>query len=77
MAIRDVSAATMYDVLHDNRYRRDWDPNMEDSYDIARLSANADVGYYSCECTRTVRVRPQLRRVRFVGSEPPPRLSHV
>lgn len=60
MVIRDVSAATMYDVLHDNRYRRDWDPNMEDSYDIARLSANADVGYYSCEYThaRSVRVKP-------------------
>lgn len=51
MVIRDVSAATMYDVLHDNQYRRDWDPNVEDSYDIARLSSNADVGYYSCEYT--------------------------
>lgn len=49
MVIKDVSAATMYDVLHDAQYRRDWDPNMEESYDIARLSANADVGYYSCE----------------------------
>lgn len=49
MVIKDVSAATMYDVLHDGQYRRNWDPTMEDSYDIARLSANADVGYYSCK----------------------------
>lgn len=49
MVIKDVSAATMYDVLHDGQYRRNWDPTMEDSYDIARLSATADVGYYSCK----------------------------
>lgn len=49
MVIKDVSAATMYDVLHDSQYRKNWDPTMEDSYDIARLSANADIGYYSCK----------------------------
>ncbi len=49
MTIKDVSAATMYDVLHDGSYRKEWDPAMRDSFDIARLSANADVGYYSCE----------------------------
>lgn len=49
MPITDVSAATMYDVLHDSKYRKEWDPAMLESFDIARLSANADVGYYSCE----------------------------
>lgn len=49
MTIKDVSAATMYDVLHDSQYRKEWDPAMLESYDIARLSPNADVGYYSCE----------------------------
>ena len=49
MTIKDVSAATMYDVLHDSQYRKKWDPTMLESFDIARLSANADVGYYSCE----------------------------
>lgn len=49
MMIKDVSAATMYDVLHDNQYRKTWDVAMSESYDIARLSANADVGYYSCK----------------------------
>lgn len=49
MTIKNVSAATMFDVLHDAQYRKKWDPTVSESFDIARLSANADVGYYSCE----------------------------
>lgn len=49
MNIKDVSAAAMYDVLHDSQYRKSWDPTMLESFDIARLAHNADVGYYSCE----------------------------
>ncbi|KAM9375600.1 START domain containing 14 [Pholidichthys leucotaenia] len=50
MKIEDVSAATLYDVLLDGEYRREWDDIMRESHDIARLSANADVGYYSWKC---------------------------
>lgn len=50
MNIQDVSAATMYDVIHDGVYRSSWDPTMVESYDIARLSANADFGYYAWAC---------------------------
>ncbi|KAM4732441.1 START domain containing 14 [Anableps anableps] len=57
MAIKDVSAATMYDVIHDGQYRKKWDPNMLDSYDIARLSDNADVGYYSWRCPKPIKNR--------------------
>ncbi|TNN50816.1 PCTP-like protein [Liparis tanakae] len=57
MTISDVSAATMYDVLHDGSYRKTWDPAMLDSFDIARLSANADVGYYSWICTKPIKNR--------------------
>lgn len=39
----------MYDVLHDNVYRKSWDPAMLESFEIARLAPNSDVGYYSCE----------------------------
>lgn len=46
---KDVTAETLYDVLHDTSYRRKWDTNMIDTYDIGRLTVNADVGYYSCE----------------------------
>uniref|UniRef100_A0A8C6SP09 StAR-related lipid transfer (START) domain containing 15 n=1 Tax=Neogobius melanostomus TaxID=47308 RepID=A0A8C6SP09_9GOBI len=47
---KDVSAETVYDVLHDTPYRRKWDANMIDTYDIGRLTVNADVGYYSWRC---------------------------
>lgn len=46
---KDVSAETLYDVLHDTSYRSKWDTNMMETYDIGKLTANADVGYYSCE----------------------------
>jgi len=49
MTIKDVSAATMYDVILDGIYRGSWDPTMVESYDVARLSANADFGYYACK----------------------------
>ncbi|XP_075902697.1 START domain containing 14 isoform X2 [Nelusetta ayraudi] len=79
MAIKDVPAATMYDVLHDNQYRKTWDLTMSESYDIARLSANADVGYYSWICPNLIRNRdvvtlrswkkypPQAKYVRAVS----------
>ncbi|XP_076595033.1 START domain containing 14 [Chaetodon auriga] len=57
MIIKDVSAATMYDVLHDGQYRKEWDPAMSESFDIARLSANADVGYYSWICPKPIKNR--------------------
>ncbi|XP_061786588.1 START domain containing 14 isoform X3 [Nerophis lumbriciformis] len=55
--IKDVSAATMYDVLHDSQYRKQWDPNVLESYDVARLSACADLGYYSWSCPRPIKNR--------------------
>ncbi|XP_064185268.1 START domain containing 14 [Anguilla rostrata] len=57
MAINDVSAAAMYDVLHDGQYRKSWDPTMLESFDIARVSANADVGYYSWICPKPLKNR--------------------
>ncbi|KAL7979985.1 hypothetical protein Chor_004454 [Crotalus horridus] len=43
----DVSAETVFDVLHDTEYRKKWDLNVIETHEIARLSDNADVGYYS------------------------------
>ncbi|KAK7922474.1 hypothetical protein WMY93_009376 [Mugilogobius chulae] len=57
MTIKDVSAETMYDVLHDGAYRKQWDPTMVESFDIARLSANADVGYFSWACPKPIKNR--------------------
>lgn len=52
ISCKDVPAETLYDVLHDTSYRKKWDSNMIETYDIGRLTVNADVGYYSCEQPR-------------------------
>ncbi|XP_029957993.1 START domain containing 14 [Salarias fasciatus] len=57
LSIDDVSAATMYDVLHDGEYRKTWDSAMNESFDIASLSDNADVGYYSWRCPPPIKNR--------------------
>ncbi|XP_033978406.1 START domain-containing protein 10 [Trematomus bernacchii] len=54
---KDVSAETLYDVLHDTSYRRKWDSNMIETYDIGRLTANTDVGYYSWRCPSPLKNR--------------------
>lgn len=48
MVCKDVPGETMYDVLHDIEYRRKWDSNVIETFDIGKLTVNADVGYYSC-----------------------------
>ena len=58
-----MPAETLYDVLHDIEYRKKWDSNVIETFDIARLTVNADVGYYSCE-------QMQARQ-----SQPPPPLQ--
>lgn len=65
-------------MLHDTGYRKKWDSHVIETYDIGRLTANADVGYYSCEqppdpppripgCPR-----PGCNRVSPQGSAPAP-----
>ncbi|CAN9511320.1 unnamed protein product [Ophioblennius macclurei] len=57
MICKDVSAETMYDVLHDIEYRRKWDSNVIETFDIGKLTVNADVGYYSWSCPKPLRNR--------------------
>uniref|UniRef100_A0A8C9N169 START domain-containing protein 10 n=1 Tax=Serinus canaria TaxID=9135 RepID=A0A8C9N169_SERCA len=38
-------------------YRRKWDSNMIETYDIGRLTVNADVGYYSWKCPSPLKNR--------------------
>ncbi|XP_012695431.1 START domain-containing protein 10 [Clupea harengus] len=54
---KDVTAETLYDVLHDTSYRKKWDSNMVDTFDIGRLTVNADVGYYSWRCPSPLKNR--------------------
>uniref|UniRef100_A0A5F8G4F0 START domain-containing protein 10 n=1 Tax=Monodelphis domestica TaxID=13616 RepID=A0A5F8G4F0_MONDO len=57
MECRDVPAETVYDVLHDIEYRKKWDSNVIETFDIARLTVNADVGYYSWRCPKPLKNR--------------------
>ncbi|XP_053547291.1 START domain-containing protein 10 isoform X2 [Bombina bombina] len=57
LTLPDVSASTVFDVLHDLSYRKNWDLSMIETFDIARLSANVDVGYYAWKCPKPLRNR--------------------
>ncbi|XP_072900442.1 START domain-containing protein 10 [Hemitrygon akajei] len=57
MQCKELSAETLYDVLHDAEYRRKWDENMIETFDIGRLTANADVGYYAWRCPKPLKNR--------------------
>ncbi|XP_055600327.1 START domain-containing protein 10-like [Uranotaenia lowii] len=43
----DVTADTLFDVLHDPDYRKVWDSHMLASEEIGILNVNNDVGYYA------------------------------
>lgn len=49
---QNVSAETMFDVLHDPEYRKEWDEHMISSIEVGYLNPNNDVGYYSCKLHR-------------------------
>lgn len=55
--IKDVPAELVYDVLHDNEYREKWDKQVIKTFDIARLTVNADIGYYSWKCPSPLKDR--------------------
>ncbi|XP_066555322.1 START domain-containing protein 10 [Amia ocellicauda] len=57
MVCKDVSAETMYDVLHDIEYRKKWDANVIETFDIGKLTVNADVGYYAWKCPKPLKNR--------------------
>uniref|UniRef100_A0A8B9BE64 START domain-containing protein n=1 Tax=Anser brachyrhynchus TaxID=132585 RepID=A0A8B9BE64_9AVES len=57
MECKDVPAETLYDVLHDIEYRKKWDTNVIETFDIGRLTVNSDVGYYAWKCPKPLKNR--------------------
>ncbi|TRY58078.1 hypothetical protein DNTS_022719 [Danionella cerebrum] len=57
MVCKEIPAETVYDVLHDIEYRRKWDMNVIETFDIGKLTVNADVGYYSWKCPKPLKNR--------------------
>lgn len=45
--IEDVPAATVFDMLLDGDYRKMWDENVIEDYELCALDSTNDVGYYS------------------------------
>lgn len=50
----DVSPSLMYDVLHDADYRRCWDDNMLECFEICQLDRYNDIGYYSSKSNESI-----------------------
>jgi len=46
---KGIDAEVLYDTLHDPDYRKDWDDNMVEGYNIVQLDACNDIGYYSAK----------------------------
>lgn len=46
---QNITPSTLFDVLHDPDYRKEWDEHMLASIEIGYLNPNNDVGYYACK----------------------------
>lgn len=56
----DVSAATIFDVVHDTTYRKKWDKDMINMTEICKLCVNNTISYYAVKCPTPVKPRDCL-----------------
>jgi len=47
--LKGLPASVLYDVLHDAEYRKSWDANMVEGFEICQIDACNDIGYYSAQ----------------------------
>ena len=47
---KDLTAGMTFDALMDGEYRRTWDENVIEDYELCRLDDCNDIGYYSSKC---------------------------
>jgi len=52
-----VTLECLYDVLHDPEYRRVWDRDMTDSFDICKLDNNNVIGWYGAKMPTPLKYR--------------------
>lgn len=53
----DVSANTVYSVMHDGEYRPEWDDKMLEGVEICYLSPFSDIGYYQVKSPKPFKNR--------------------
>eukprot|EP00092_Neocalanus_flemingeri_P005914 GFUD01006368.1.p1 GENE.GFUD01006368.1~~GFUD01006368.1.p1 ORF type:complete len:270 (-),score=76.08 GFUD01006368.1:152-961(-) len=53
----DVTAETLYDVLHDPVFRKTWDKHMLSSSELGVLNPNNDLSYYALHCPAPLKNR--------------------
>nr|CAB3266635.1 PCTP-like protein [Phallusia mammillata] len=53
----DVSAGTIFDVVHDTEYRRKWDHDMIKMDEVCKICVNNTVSYYAVKCPTPVKPR--------------------
>jgi len=53
----DITPETLYDVLHDHEYRKEWDKNMTEGKVIQLIDQRNEIGYYSAKGVLTIASR--------------------
>ncbi|VEL13010.1 unnamed protein product [Protopolystoma xenopodis] len=67
--LSDVSASVLYDVIHDPKYRSDWDKIMIEGYSIGQVSPDSDIGYYSLKAPLAFANRDYVTQRAWVAAQ--------
>jgi len=62
VVFEDINGETLYNVLHDHKYRCTWDENMSDGYPVQILNKTSEVGYYAAKMPKGISNRDFCNR---------------